>query len=448
MERISASILPLDCVKCVNLSGVRGNTSSIAPVSASWGNCLVSAPDHSFKGQAVPIVPYPNVLEARDWLCRAFGFEPLDVTTGPDGQAVFAQVLYGDSLIILSRSESSPTEGSGDERCYLMVDNIDTHFSRAIDGGAMVVAPIEETDQGRSYSCRDFSGHAWAFGTFDPRAVKPALPLDTMSVWVRGAVAASAALAIAFASALGGAFLFTNAWSEIEAALIATNSAKSQRDQALEQSTQSLRTAELMKAELIAERAARGAAETRQKALAGDLQRATKSRKQLEKSLATSQQKLGKERDAHENAARVARDLKTKVSKLERTVTSTDRTLQMKLKALQVKLETYKSLEEALQVANSSLKEERGNRDQDRKTIRSLEVELTRASEALRKATDDLAETRAKLETEAARRRVAENSLNSAIAALKERAGKAVVSPPSPVPAQRARADTVGSGER
>ncbi|MDX2205994.1 MAG: hypothetical protein NW223_24825, partial [Hyphomicrobiaceae bacterium] len=43
------------------------------------------------------------------------------------------------------------------------------HKSRALEAGAELVIDIDAGDgRGQGYSCRDFEGHIWSFGTFDP----------------------------------------------------------------------------------------------------------------------------------------------------------------------------------------------------------------------------------------------------------------------------------------
>ncbi len=59
--------------------------------------------------------------------------------------------------------------GVGSQSCYLIVDDADAHYRRAVAAGAEIVVEIKDEDYGgRGYSCRDPEGHLWHFGTYDP----------------------------------------------------------------------------------------------------------------------------------------------------------------------------------------------------------------------------------------------------------------------------------------
>ena len=61
--------------------------------------------------------------------------------------------------------------GVGTQSPYIIVEDADKHYARAVAAGAEVVIPIKDEDYGgRGYSCRDFEGHVWNFGTYDPWA--------------------------------------------------------------------------------------------------------------------------------------------------------------------------------------------------------------------------------------------------------------------------------------
>ncbi len=57
---------------------------------------------------------------------------------------------------------------------YLVVEDPDRHFRRAVEAGAEVVRPLEDTDYGsRGYTARDPEGNLWSFGTYQPAAPTP-----------------------------------------------------------------------------------------------------------------------------------------------------------------------------------------------------------------------------------------------------------------------------------
>ena len=149
----------------------------------------------------VPTLRYRDVAAAIEWLCGAFGFERHLVVPGEDGAVRYAELTFGDGMIMLGPVEDSafgglmtqPADAGGAETqiCYLFVADAAAHCARAKAAGAEIVLDIEEEDGGaRGYSCRDPEGHIWNFGTYDPwkrrlrrvrigppqRAARPARP--------------------------------------------------------------------------------------------------------------------------------------------------------------------------------------------------------------------------------------------------------------------------------
>jgi uncharacterized glyoxalase superfamily protein PhnB len=132
------------------------------------------------RGTVVPTLRYRDVPAAIAWLCTAFGFEKHVVVTGEDGSVHYAQLAFGDGMIMLGSAEDStedrlmaqPEETGGLETqiCYLFVADARAHCARTKAAGAEIVLDIDdETSDGRGYSCRDPQGHVWNFGTYDPR---------------------------------------------------------------------------------------------------------------------------------------------------------------------------------------------------------------------------------------------------------------------------------------
>jgi uncharacterized glyoxalase superfamily protein PhnB len=59
--------------------------------------------------------------------------------------------------------------GAGSQSAYIIVDDADAHYARALAAGAEIVMDIKDEEYGgRGYSCRDPEGHLWNFGTYDP----------------------------------------------------------------------------------------------------------------------------------------------------------------------------------------------------------------------------------------------------------------------------------------
>jgi uncharacterized glyoxalase superfamily protein PhnB len=129
----------------------------------------------------IPTMRYEDARAAIDWLCEAFGFEQHLVVPGENGTITHAQLVFGNGMIMLGSTRDNEfgqlqkppraLGGVGTQSPYIIVEDADKHYARAVAAGAEVVIPIKDEDYGgRGYSCRDFEGHVWNFGTYDPWA--------------------------------------------------------------------------------------------------------------------------------------------------------------------------------------------------------------------------------------------------------------------------------------
>jgi uncharacterized glyoxalase superfamily protein PhnB len=127
----------------------------------------------------VPTLRYRDVPTAMTWLCQAFGFEKHLVVAAEDGAIRYAQLTFGEGMIMVVPVEDTafdqlmkqPEEAGGAETqiCYLYVEDVGSHYARAKAGGAEILLDLDQgDDSGRGYSCRDLEGHIWNFGTYDP----------------------------------------------------------------------------------------------------------------------------------------------------------------------------------------------------------------------------------------------------------------------------------------
>jgi uncharacterized glyoxalase superfamily protein PhnB len=117
-----------------------------------------------------PALRYADALTAIAWLERAFGFEQHVVHASEDGTVHHAELTYGNGMIMLgsARADAPAARETG---IYVLVQNVDEHYTRAQAAGAEIVRAIQDTDYGsREYSVRDLEGNTWSFGTYDPFA--------------------------------------------------------------------------------------------------------------------------------------------------------------------------------------------------------------------------------------------------------------------------------------
>lgn len=114
----------------------------------------------------IPVLAYPDVRAAVDWLCGAFGFfERLRIGDHR------AQLLFGEGCIVVvgrpadpEASESSSSRPLLSHSVMLRVTDVDSHYEHAKRFGVRVAGPPTDYPYGeRQYSAEDFGGHHWTF---------------------------------------------------------------------------------------------------------------------------------------------------------------------------------------------------------------------------------------------------------------------------------------------
>ena len=125
----------------------------------------------------IPAIRYSDGARAVAWLQSAFGFEPHLVVEGEDGRIDHAQLVLGSGMVMLGSARDGEFDDlvgaatGGAVTMYVVVDDVDAHASRAEQAGARIVMKPEDQDYGgRLYTCLDFEGNVWSFGSYDPWA--------------------------------------------------------------------------------------------------------------------------------------------------------------------------------------------------------------------------------------------------------------------------------------
>jgi uncharacterized glyoxalase superfamily protein PhnB len=107
------------------------------------------------RATVIPELPYPNIGEAIEWLCGAFGFT-LRVRIADHR----AQLNAGDGAIVLI--EAGGEIGTG--AVMVRVEDSDAHCERARQHGARIVREPADYPYGeRQYNAVDLAGHHWTF---------------------------------------------------------------------------------------------------------------------------------------------------------------------------------------------------------------------------------------------------------------------------------------------
>src|SRR5262245_61249048 len=106
----------------------------------------------------IPVLAYPDVNAAVDWLCNAFG---LTVRLRIADHRV--QLNVGDGAVVARDSATSPAPPSG-HSVMVRVEDAHAHCERAKQHGARIVNPPTDYPFGeRQYSVEDIGGHVWTF---------------------------------------------------------------------------------------------------------------------------------------------------------------------------------------------------------------------------------------------------------------------------------------------
>jgi uncharacterized glyoxalase superfamily protein PhnB len=124
-----------------------------------------------FAPAVVPTLTFEDAPGAIDYLQRTFGLTVHEQHLAEDGSVMHAELRWGNGIVMVStRQEGSPFS-LGPQCVYLVTDDPDGLYERAVAAGAeIVMAPTDQDYGSRDFSTRDIEGNVWAFGTFQPGA--------------------------------------------------------------------------------------------------------------------------------------------------------------------------------------------------------------------------------------------------------------------------------------
>jgi uncharacterized glyoxalase superfamily protein PhnB len=363
------------------------------------------------QGTVVPTLRYYNVAAAIDWLCNAFGFEKHLVVQADDSSVRYAELVFGNSMIMLGPVEGSgldkvmaqpaDTGGAETQICYLFVADAATHRDRAKAAGAEILLGIDDAlSDGQGYSCRDFEGHVWNFGSYDPwkrRGARPGAASRGLAGRRRRLyrmAMAAALMAIAAAIAiLGRAQGVIDVSSmgprpdasvsvgegvageqpgprvrKLEASDGGSSAASDPRVSARGESRVAVFAVNKSQAELVREPDVRETAERLAKE-AGE----TLARAETERALEDARRQLALERSAREDAQRGAQEVRERLSIAERTSEAVQEQLAAERDARQ-------TAEVATEEARQKLAKERGAKEAAERALKETHSRLRHAA--------------------------------------------------------------------
>jgi uncharacterized glyoxalase superfamily protein PhnB len=111
----------------------------------------------------IPVLVYPDVRAAVDWLAEAFGFAER-VRIGEDHRS---QLSFGDGAIIVAdvrHDQGPPRAREVNHLVMVRVDDAAGHCERARSHGARILMEPTDFEYGeRQYTAEDLAGHRWTF---------------------------------------------------------------------------------------------------------------------------------------------------------------------------------------------------------------------------------------------------------------------------------------------
>lgn len=119
-----------------------------------------------------PYLTFKNAAAAIDFYRTVFGAKETYRLTNPSGRIGHAEVMIGDSTLMLSDESpefgalSPPSVGGSPVRLHLSVDDVDAVSQRMVDAGAVVLRPVKDEFYGERIGLfADPFGYSWFIAT-------------------------------------------------------------------------------------------------------------------------------------------------------------------------------------------------------------------------------------------------------------------------------------------
>ncbi len=119
-----------------------------------------------------PFLTVRDAARAIEFYKNAFGAVDRGAMKGPDGKIMHAEMMIGDSIIMLSDefpefgTLSPQSTGGAGMGLHIYLDGVDAAFDRAVKAGAEVEMPVMDQFWGDRYGkLKDPFGHHWSIAT-------------------------------------------------------------------------------------------------------------------------------------------------------------------------------------------------------------------------------------------------------------------------------------------
>jgi uncharacterized glyoxalase superfamily protein PhnB len=119
-----------------------------------------------------PALTVRDAARAIEFYKKAFGAKERGAMKGPDGKIMHAELMIGDSIIMLADefpefgALSPQSVGGSALTLHIYLDGVDAAFDRAVQAGAEVEMPVTDQFWGDRYGkLKDPFGHKWSIAT-------------------------------------------------------------------------------------------------------------------------------------------------------------------------------------------------------------------------------------------------------------------------------------------
>jgi PhnB protein len=130
-----------------------------------------------------PSITCKGAAEAIEFYKKAFGAKESHRMPGPDGKIMHAEIMIGDSPIMMNdefpemNCKSPLSMGGSPVTIHIYVDNVDAFWDKAVKAGCTVRMPLSDMFWGDRYGkVSDPFGHQWSIG----QHVEDVSPQDMM----------------------------------------------------------------------------------------------------------------------------------------------------------------------------------------------------------------------------------------------------------------------------
>jgi uncharacterized glyoxalase superfamily protein PhnB len=136
-----------------------------------------------------PCLTYRDARGAITFLTDVFGFRETAVHAREDDPSIIEhaelRLPHGGGVMLGTAAKDESAWGRrapGNDAVYVVCDEPETLFDRAVAAGAEIVRGLRDEDYGsRGFTVRDTEGNLWSFGTYRGEAAEPKADRETFA---------------------------------------------------------------------------------------------------------------------------------------------------------------------------------------------------------------------------------------------------------------------------